>query len=343
METRAAHRVPPVRAEDYPHDGTVREQLRFCLHYAVLAPSSHNTQPWRFRLEDSAVEIHADRARSLAVVDPFDRELVISCGAALLNLRVAIEHFGREAVVEILPDPAQGDLLARVELGSPVPARRDTTLLFSAIPERRTNRNTFEDWPVPEDLLRALETVARDEGAWLAPLRGEEKNALADLIAEGDRVQYHDRLFRLELSAWTTPNLGSRRDGIPGYSHGHGDAASVLGPLLIRTFDWSRLGRAAKDRQLAMGSPVLAVLGTEDDDVPAWMAAGLALERTLLEACVAGLQSSFLNQPIEVAHLRPRLRKLLDRSGFPQLVLRLGYGPEARPTPRRDLDEVLFP
>jgi len=69
-------------------------QLRFALQYAALAPSNHNAQPWRFLVNGDAVQILADRTRALPVVDPFDRELLISCGAALFNLRVALSQFG---------------------------------------------------------------------------------------------------------------------------------------------------------------------------------------------------------------------------------------------------------
>jgi len=115
----------------------------------------------------------------------------------------------------------------------------------------------------------------------------------------------------------------------------------VVEPLLVRTFDWAKLGRAAKDRQLAAGSPLLAVLGTERDDVPSWLAAGVALQHVLLGACVTGMQASFLNQPIEVPSLRPGIQGLVSKTGFPQLVLRLGYGTPSPPTPRRALETFL--
>jgi hypothetical protein len=127
---------------------------------------------------------------------------------------------------------------------------------------------------------------------------------------------------------------------MPGYAFGFGDLFSYLGPLVIRTFDWGQ-GKAAKDRQLAAGSPVLAVLGTAEDTPSAWLAAGQALARVLLHARAENVWSSFLNQPIEVATLRPKVKALLKEAGVPQLVLRMGYGQEIKPTPRRPSAEVL--
>lgn len=315
--------------------------IRECVRSATLAPSSHNTQPWLFRIAGETIELYADRARALPVVDPFDRELVISCGATLFNLRMAIQHRGWRSDVELLPDPTNPDLLARVsiaEIGSP---DTETELLFEAIARRHTNRGTFQARPVPIELVSELRKRAALEGAWLASLEGDAKQAAADLIAEGDRIQLRDAHFRRELAAWTVSNHSRRGDGIPGQAHGLGDVASHLGPLLIRTFDWSKLGRAAKDRELAAGSPLLLVLGTEHEEPTAWLAAGQALEHAWLGACVAGLEGSFMNQPIEVPSLRSKLRQLLGRGGFPQLLMRMGYADPVLATPRRELDAVL--
>jgi hypothetical protein len=85
---------------EFPKSGDAEEKLLFLLTYAVLAPSGHNTQPWRFRVRANEVELYADRTRGLPVVDPEDRTLIISCGAALFYLRVAIRHFGYADEVE---------------------------------------------------------------------------------------------------------------------------------------------------------------------------------------------------------------------------------------------------
>ncbi|MBI3910781.1 MAG: nitroreductase [Armatimonadetes bacterium] len=326
----------------FPATGSPAEQLRFALNYAVLAPSGHNTQPWRFKISGDAAEVWADRTRALPVVDPEDRELAISCGAALFHLRIALRHYGFAAATETLPDANVPDLLARVHLGGRRSATPDGQMLFRAITRRRTHRMSFEDREVPGSQLMELQAAAEEEGAWLHVVRGEPaRHAVADLIAEGDHRQWADPRFRHELAAWVHPNRSSSRDGMPGYTFGMGDLASCVGPFILRTFDLGR-GVAARDRQIAEGSPVLAALGADGDAAAEWLAAGQALARVLLRACVEGVSASFLNQPIEVPELRPRLRALIGRPGFPQLLLRMGYGPEVKPTPRRPVSEVLL-
>lgn len=115
---------------------------------------------------------------------------------------------------------------------------------------------------------------------------------------------------------------------------------SHVGPFVLRTFDFGR-GQAAKDRQLASGSPILIVLGTRSDEPMDWPRIGMALSRMLLAAQSENVWASFLNQPIEVLELRPKVQELLREEGFPQIILRMGYGKDVKPTPRRPLYEVL--
>ncbi|HVH13914.1 MAG TPA: nitroreductase family protein, partial [Longimicrobium sp.] len=101
----------------YPADAPEREQLRHLVGYAVLAPSAHNAQPWRFRVTEHWIELHADRSRALSVSDPDGRELAIGCGAALFFLRLAVRRFGHMDRVQLLPDPTRPDLLAVLHRG----------------------------------------------------------------------------------------------------------------------------------------------------------------------------------------------------------------------------------
>lgn len=332
-----------VSPADFPEKGETAEKLAFLLHYAVLAPSGHNTQPWLFTVEGDTVDLCADRTQALAVVDPEDRALTISCGAALFNLRVALRRFGyRDDSYELLPDPESADLLARVRLVEGEPASPDEEALFAAIPKRRTTRAAYDERDVPIELEREFGADAAQEGAWLHPVPAAERGTIAELIAEGDRAQMGDRRFRRELAAWVHPNRSRANRGVRGYGLGFGDLLSYAGPLVIRTFDTGK-GQAAKDREIAEGSPLLTVLGTDGDTPRDWLAAGQAMERILLRASAHGLTSSFLNQPVEVDHLRPRLAAAIGRSGEqPQLVLRFGYGPEVAHAPRAPVEEVLI-
>lgn len=352
-----------VSERQFPKDGTKTEQLRFLLKYAILAPSSHNTQPWLFKIvDDNIIELYADRTRCLPLVDPMDRALTISCGAALSQLLIAVRHFGYAYDLDLFPDSTNKDLISRINIdGRRKEPKTEENALFEAITKRRTNRLKFEDRELGESLISKLrsvlvndkekETAVREgekqeegeETTWFHIARElDEKNSLVDLIAEGDRIQLSDKRFRRELASWIHPNRSHSKDGMPGYAFGYNDIMSHMGPFVLRTFDIGK-GQAAKDRELAAGSPTLVILGTRSDEPMDWLRTGMALSRILLAAQSENVWSSFLNQPIEVPELRPKVQELVkeEGTGFPQIMLRIGYGKEIKPTPRRSVEDVL--
>lgn len=326
----------------YPEEACTAEQLEFLLQYAILAPSAHNTQPWLFHIDGHRIELYLDSRRHLPVIDPAGRQLMMSCGAALFNLRVAMARFGRRPILELFPSRHDGSLLARVTPGVPIDPSLDLHRMFDAIPRRRTNRKPFEPHPVPYRVACALAAAVRSECAWLEDLHSDDKHIAAELIAGADRTQFHNRKFRRELSKWLVSDGSSRGDGIPGYSKSYGSPFSSGNTLLVRTFDVGG-SVASSERELAKGSPMLVVLGTDTDEPGAWLAAGQAMQRMLLVAQSHGVSASFLNQALELDDFRVSFVDLITRgAGYPQLVMRLGYGPEVEATPRRPLGDVLF-
>ena len=329
-----------IKASDYPRGSTTERQLRFLLGYAILAPSSHNTQPWMFQVDEEGIDVYADHSRILSVIDADGRQLLMSVGGAILNLRIAMLRFGCTPHVELFPDPRHPGYVARISIAGTCEPRLDVVNLFDAIPARRTNRQTFAKIPVSQVITDHIIGAARQEGAWLVRLHPDERTSAAELIAAADRQQFQDERFRAELARWLVSNNSRRGDGIPGYSKSYGAPLSGANTLLVRSFDIG--GRIAEgERDLVNGSPMLAVLGTERDDQRAWVAAGQAMQRALLTAGVHGLSVSFLNQALEIAEFRTEFETLTGQD-HPQLVLRFGFGPASdSPTPRRSVNQVL--
>lgn len=334
--------TPEADKPPFPADGTDRQQLEFLLGYAIRAPSGHNTQPWLFALRDDRVELYADRRRALPVVDPDDRALTISCAAALDHLVVAARYFGRAPVVDLLPAESDRDLLAVVRLGAAVEPDDEDRALFEAIPRRRTTRHAFEERTLPAALQARLQELAACHGAELTLIGDEATKAeIADLVAEGDRVQFADRAFRRELASWVHSRRSESRDGMSGDAFGMPDVLSPVGALVIRTFDLGNGVAAGDARRIMAGSPLLAVLSTPADGVLDWMHAGQALSRVLLRLTADGATAAYLNQPVETRELRPLVQDVLGSDNLPQLLMRFGYGPTVRASVRRPLREVL--
>src|SRR6516225_5631570 len=241
-----------VKASEFPATGKLPEKVHYAVRYAILAPSSHNTQPWHFVINGDELLVCADRTRSLPNIDPFDRELIISCGAALFNLRVVFAHFNIPVEISTFPQSSDPDIVARIVFPDSGPKLNDLAELFEAITKRVTNRGPFIDEDMPNPIIELLKSAAVSEGVDIEFARTpKEREHIAALIAEADRRQFEDPRFRRELASWIHPSR--RNDGMPAASQGLGtltDAATPIIAMAIRTFDLGN-GVAAAHKQLA--------------------------------------------------------------------------------------------
>ncbi|MEU8233165.1 nitroreductase [Actinoplanes sp. NPDC048967] len=308
--------------------------LRVAAAAAVRAPSMHNSQPWRLRLSEGAIEVLADRSRQLAVADGAGWALRVACGAATFNARLALAARGTPAAITLLPRDADGDVIARLTPGSPRPPTYPEQALAAAIPRRHSHRRPF--WPdaVPSQARVELIEAARAEGAWLDLLVGMGPlTVFAEIAQSADRVLRRDPLYQSELTAWSHTDGGP--DGVPVTA---GAPAAEPHDLLPQR-DFGEHRRApGRDFE---PEPLVGVLGTMGDLPVDQVVAGQALQRVLLTVVDQGLACSMISQPIEVPAARDQLRRSLRRSGSPQMTLRIGYGHPGRPSPRRDLADIL--
>ena len=307
---------------------------------ATAAPSIHNTQPWRFRLgpDSRTIEVHAAWERALPVADPDGRALRLSVGAAVFNLRVAAVHLGWEPVLRLLPRTGDPGHLASVRLAGPPrtspPRGRD---LYGSIPRRHSSRLPYTDQPVPEAVIEELVEAARAEGAALVvPGTGESSRLLA-LTADAElrRTEDPDRLA--ETRSWLKDsNEGPY--GIPYTALGPRDAQARVP---VREYSGLEPGRHSETQRFE-SHPRLLLLATAADGPADWLRAGQAMQYILLLLTAHGLRASLMYQALEWPDLRWLLRNpSTSESCRPQMLFRVGYGPEGPATPRRPVSEVL--
>ena len=306
-----------------------------CIEAATLAPSVHNSQPWRFTVHGGdRIDVWVDCDGTPSVIDPDGREAYIGVGAAIFNLRVAILAAGRTPLTRLLPEPHEPRLAARITVGPPHTVDMTVRALASAIAKRRTNRRPFRNIEVREEVLEQLQIAARTEGARLAIADSTGRLALLGLIRTANEWQHGDPAYLAELAAWVG---GSERNvGVPNNSIGPVDPHEAV-PL--RDFGAADPGMPRRTSQFEP-APTLAVLYTAGDTVSDWLHAGQALQRVLLTATVRGVANTPITAPTEL----PNLRELLGDPEIPraaQVILRLGYGDPVPPTPRRPLAEVV--
>ena len=314
-------------------------EARELVRYATLAPSGHNTQPWRFRLRADGIDILADVSRRTPVVDPDDHHLYVSLGTAGENLALAANARGRPGELHF---DASGDGAVTFTFGGPIDL--DSTL-SEAIPKRQSTRAEFDGRSVSPTDLQLLARAAAIPGVDLVLLTERPQiNEVRDLVLAGNSAQIADPAFVRELKHWLrfSPRQAlATGDGLFSATTGNPTLPAWLGPYL---FDWV-FGAASENTKYARqmtSSAGIAVFVAEKADPEHWVLAGRACQRFALQSTALGLKHAFINQPVEVPGLRPELAKLVGLTGRrPALVMRFGYGPTLPYSARRPVETVL--
>ena len=324
---------------------TAEEIARYVVAAAVWAPSVHNTQPWRFTADGAdQVSLHADASRRLAVADPDGREMMISCGAALFNVRLALRSLGYIPQTSVLPDPGQPELVARVSWPERAPADEFERRLSGHMLTRRTHRGAFDPQPLAPDTLAALRAGAAREGTALRIVADDGRRAaLAAAVQTAEHQLRRDGERLRELARWTPAPGRAGRDGVPAtayparaehtepyfpgrdFARGHG-----WGVPPLSTATWHR------------AAGVAGLLTTTADGPADWVNTGQALQRILLTASTCGAAVALHSQPLELPWLREFIRTELSDGAFPHLVLRIGLVTQVAVSVRRDPGDVLF-
>lgn len=313
--------------------------LRELVRYGTLAPSSHNTQCWKFGLGRRSISIRPDFQRRCPVVDPDDHHLFVSLGCAAENVVQAGAAFGFKGDAFF---SAAGEALDIALEGTA--AKR--TPLFEAIPRRQSTRVEFDGQPLSNEELRLLEAAGAGAGVHVRLLT--EKRAMEDVlgfVVQGNTAQMRDPAFVRELKDWLRFNgaqAASTGDGLFAASSGNPTAPGWIGKLMFDLF-FTEGAENDKYARHVRSSAGLAVFVSERDDRSHWIEVGRAFQRFALQATALGVRTAHLNQPVEVASLRPQFARSLGiTTGRPDLVIRFGRGPEMPRSLRRPIDAVII-
>lgn len=318
--------------------GLSAAQVEGVVATATAAPSLHNSQPWRFRIRPDVIELLVDPERQVPIADPDGREMRIACGAALFNLRLALIGLGIRPLVSILTDRDDPQVVAAVRHGGRRAISPELRRLLDAVPRRRTNRRPFTDAVVrtPEQL--ALRRAATEEGAWLHLVTDPAQRAELGRLARSAHLrQTGDPAFATELATWTGNSVG-RYDGVP---------AHVGGPYPAPNQSWvlRDFGNAGPrpDPAVYEPEPLIGILSVHSDGPREDVRSGEAMQRVLLTATTRGLTASFLSQLVEVPDVREQVRRLINATRPPRVVMRFGHGYPVAGTPRRPPADLLVP
>lgn len=315
-----------------PDDATVEAAITL----ATRAPSIHNTQPWRFRVDDAGVRLYADATLRLLATDPDGRDLLLSCGAALHHLQIAFGSLGWECDVHRMPRLYHRDHLATIELSPHTPTSVEIDLA-GAIKRRRSDRRQYDSKPVPPGMLGELIDRAEHLGVTARELpEGAPRARLTAAIHAAGLVHAANTEYQFEVHVWT----GGRDaiDGVPARNAARSDPDAE--------FPARAFAGAEFDQPAGPDAATLIALGTARDDDESRLRAGEASSAVLLAATHLGLATCALTEPLEIAEIRTELgRELLGADISPQILIRVGWpvpgAGELPLTPRRPAAEVL--
>ncbi|MAF81218.1 hypothetical protein CL628_04370 [bacterium] len=307
----------------------------------TLAPSAHNSQPWRFATGDNAIDVYTDESRHLPASDPDRRELYISLGCAVANGVVAGAQMGQGARIEYFPEGKDHNKpAARVHFESATEVKHYREL-GDAVTTRRTNRSLYHSHNLTHEDRASLPTLA-DDAVKLIEDRGQIE-AIAKLTGEGSFETLKKQAFKDELSHWVRNNWTKQPDGMPGYAMGMPAPMSLIAPLLVRIAPIHKQEQTQTGKQVRSASAI-AVVSTPYDTPRDWLHAGLLCEYLWLEATAAGLAAAPLAAAIEAgSDLREELKIAAGITDFPQVVMRLGHSSKKnlKATPRRSVTDCL--
>ena len=308
------------------------------VRYATLAPSSHNTQCWKFAVVDKAITVLPDVSRRTPAVDPDDHHLFVSLGCATENLVQAALAHGLAGE----PGFDAASNAVRVTLA---PTQARASPLFKAIPERQCTRGDYDGKPLPNEELRLLERAGTADGVRVLLLT--ERSAMEqvlDHVVQGNTAQMANPAFVKELKAWIRFNgtdAVRTGDGLYSAASGNPSIPTWIGDL---AFGWFFTPKGENDkyaRQIRSSAGIAVFVGKAADKAH-WVEVGRCYERFALQATALGIRNAFLNQPVEVASVRPQFADAVGLTGQrPDLVVRFGRGPALPPSLRRPVQAVL--
>jgi nitroreductase len=310
------------------------------IRFAALAANSHNTQPWRFKISDSGIEILPDLTRQIPVVDPDNHHLFASLGCAAANLALAAGANGKAGELSF---DAKNEGSVLFTYGGTM---ANYPSLVEAITKRQSTRSEYDGKLVGAAELQHLVNASTISGVDVVLITDKPQiNKIRDLVISGNTSQMADPKFVKELKEWIRFNPSSAMktgDGLFSAASGNPMLPDWLGEV---AFEWFYAVKTEKDkiaRQINSSAGV-AVFVSQKDDPEHWVLAGTACQRFGLQATALGIKTAFINQPVEVPSLRPELANLVGLAGRrPDIVMRFGYGPTMPYSARRPIAGIIL-
>lgn len=306
---------------------------------AVLAPSSHNSQPWAFKVvDDNTISISVEPARRLLESDKNDRQAIISVGCAIANIETLADYHGYSCVVE----NGEGNMLATLRFSKSGGTQGGTNHLANFITKRVTNRSSHEDRPIDQETLKSIRALASDSLHINLVTDHHVIQKLGAIAIEAGIEALESPGFRHELSSYLKANSTKSNTGMPGFGLGFPAPMALLAPFLIWLFN---MEKPAKKQNVALFEKTAGVLviSTKSDTVADWLSVGRTYERLSLLATRVGMATAPLAATIQIGEHYQDVQKALGIAERPQFFARIGFPTKSiAHSPRLTAEQVIM-
>lgn len=329
-----------IKKNDFPQGGTLQDKIRFVLGYAILSPSTHNSQPWLFKVENGSCKIYYDKNLKIPEADPLGRDLYISMGCMVENLAIAANYFG---IFKDLKIVLQDNFIVEVYFQENGEKDSNLNYLVDVMPKRINARGLFESKLLPESIQAEMMSFKKDIRIRTDFVTSKEKiNKLSALTAEGLKLAYKKPSFRKEMSGWMHNNLSTAKTGLPGYSLRMPLILSFIIPTLVRFFDLSPLLAKLNYKSMA-SAPLICIFSSEESNPSTWFETGRTAQRFMLHLNSKSIRTSIFVASIEIGDLYKKVQEVLGGSLIPQFLFCAGYmNSVQKHSPRHNLEDKLI-
>ena len=319
-----------IRPLDYEGMDSIPSKLRHLLNYAVLAPSTHNTQPWLFRVSDKTIDVLADRSRALGVIDPDDKSLVMSCGVASGVLAMALEAVGFQFQVAHLPDSSEPDLISRFNITSEGERKDDWKETLNAIRLRRSVRAGYKNKVFQESELESILPKNLKAGCQIKLINSSENEvSVLNAILEAENFRQADKHYVRENASWINPIRRRSKDGIPTSQEKMPTLGQLWSPDAIFNQKGERL-------------TLVGVFESQGNRTIQWIRSGFLMADVLVQASRMGMSAAIINHPLHIPSIYNSIERVISEGWTAQIIVRFGFAEHAPVTPRRSLLDVML-
>ncbi|MBD3310955.1 MAG: hypothetical protein GF349_00470 [Candidatus Magasanikbacteria bacterium] len=327
-----------VKVDNFPHDKNLRKQLEFLIKFAVLAPSTHNSQPWLFKIEKNRIEIRKNPSQTLDVADPNDNLMYISIGCALENLLVAANYYGFKYNLEYFFSDFD-ERVCEVSFRSKNGAKDDREHLIFLIKKRHSNRGKFRQDLPDETILNTIKGFSTEGISVDLVQQKKVKEKVVNIILDAREKAFSDRSFRKELGSYQRNNMTRSFTGMPGFTMGFPTALSFFTPFVLNFVNVVKILRK-KDKELLLEyTPAFFVISLDKISSKNCFMAGRIFERIALIAEKNGLATSFQEIPFYLE----KMKETINTNNLPKILVRIGYPYQRMAhSPRFGSDKLIY-